>query len=67
MEEKKKYKNNSITKNKSINNINNDIYNGVNNFCSNSKKIKGKSLDILHPKYIELSDDFFEDKNIKVS
>lgn len=39
----------------------------MNDFGSNSKKIKGKSLDILHPKYLELSDDFFEDKNIKVS
>lgn len=39
----------------------------MNNFCSNSKKIKGKSLDIMHPKYLELSDDFFEDKNVKVS
>ena len=45
-----------------------DIYD-INNFCSNTMKIKEKTLNhnILCPSYEELSDDFFEDNNIEVS
>ena len=54
-----------------INNKNNksnyDIYN-INNFYSNTVKIKEKSLSInvQVPKYEELDDSFFEDNNIEV-
>ena len=45
-----------------------DIYD-INNFCSNTMKIKEKSLshNVLVPSYKELPEDFFEDNNIEVS
>ena len=52
--------------NKSYKN-NYDIY-SINNFYSNTVKIKEKSISInvQVPKYEELDDSFFEDNNIEV-
>ena len=59
-----------IYNNKDSNNLNGhyDIYD-LNNFCSNTVKIKEKSISYLVqcPTYEELNDDFFEDNNIVVS
>lgn len=63
---------NTISKGKSITNNNSssryDIYD-INNFCSNTMKIKEKTLshNVLVPSFDELSDEFFEDNNIEVS
>ena len=45
-----------------------DIYD-LNNFCSNTAKIKEKSINyvIQCPTYEELDEEFFEDNNIEVS
>ena len=69
---KKKLNINTIPKGQSIqnNNLSNryDIYD-INNFCSNTMKIKEKSIshNVIVPSFEELSDDFFEDNNIEVS
>ena len=69
---KKKLNINTISKGKSIANNNSssryDIYN-INNFCSNTVKIKEKTIshNVLFPLFDELSDNFFEDNNIEVS
>jgi hypothetical protein len=69
---KKKLNINTISKGKSITNNNSssryDIYD-INNFCSNTMKIKEKTLshNVLVPSFDELSDEFFEDNNIEVS
>ena len=63
---------NILSKGKSINNNNSsnryDIYN-INNFCSNTMKIKEKTIshNVLVPSFEELSEQFFEDNNIEVS
>jgi hypothetical protein len=45
-----------------------DIYD-INNFCSNTMKIKEKSIshNVIVPSYKELPEDFFEDNKIEVS
>ena len=61
-----KIQNRGIIHNK--NNKNNyDIYN-INNFFSNTVKIKEKSIsyNVQVPKYEELDESFFEDNNIEV-
>ena len=69
---KKKLNINTISKGKSLTNNNTsfryDIYD-INNFCSNTMKIKEKTLshNVLVPSFDELSDEFFEDNNIEVS
>ena len=61
-----KTKDSTIIHNKSYKN-NYDIY-SINNFYSNTVKIKEKSISInvQVPKYEELDDSFFEDNNIEV-
>lgn len=61
-----KTKDKTIIHNKSYKN-NYDIY-SINNFYSNTVKIKEKSISInvQVPKYEELDDSFFEDNNIEV-
>ena len=61
-----KTKEKAIIHNKSYKN-NYDIY-SINNFYSNTVKIKEKSISInvQVPKYEELDDSFFEDNNIEV-
>ena len=61
-----KTKDKAIIHNKSYKN-NYDIY-SINNFYSNTVKIKEKSISInvQVPKYEELDDSFFEDNNIEV-
>ena len=68
---KKKLNINTVSKGQSSHNnssIHYDIYD-INNFCSNTMKIKEKSIthNVLVPSFEELSDDFFEDNNIEVS
>ena len=62
-----KRKEQSVINNKN-NKSNYDIYN-INNFYSNTIKIKEKSLsfNVQVPKYEELDESFFEDNNIEVS
>ena len=69
---KKKLNINIISKGDSTQNNNSssryDIYD-INNFCSNTMKIKEKTIshNVLIPSFEELSNDFFEDNNIEVS
>lgn len=69
---KKKININTTSKGQSIQNNNTfnryDIYD-INNFCSNTMKIKEKSIshNVIVPSFEELPDDFFEDNNIEVS
>lgn len=68
----KKKKENTPSSNKKNNCNNNksryDIYE-INNFCSNTVKIRERTLshNVLCPTFQELNDDFFEDNNIEVS
>ena len=70
---RKKLNINTISKGQSNHNNNNssrryDIYD-INNFCSNTMKIKEKTIshNVVVPSFEELSDDFFEDNNIEVN
>ena len=68
---KKKFNISSISKGQSFQNNNYnryDIYD-INNFCSNTMKIREKSIshNVVVPSFEELSDDFFEDNNIEVN
>ena len=69
---KKKLNINTISKGQSTQNNTSsnryDIYD-INNFCSNTMKIKEKSIshNVIVPSFEELSDDFFEDNNIEVN
>ena len=58
---------NKFNKDNNISLNNYDIFN-LNNFCSNTVKIKEKSINhiIACPTFDELSEDFFEDNNIEV-
>ena len=63
-----RYKNNFKRKSYS-NHINHyDIYD-INNFCSNTMRIKEKSIsyNVICPSFKELPDNYFEDNNIEVS